>query len=114
MGLITLGINIGFSIILIPVGFLVLIAAAIFSGALGFAIGGLMSLISAGALPIVVGLVVGLPTFITLMAIPLGFLDGLREVFMSSTWTLTYREARTLENLQLDQLTADLDTDDTI
>jgi hypothetical protein len=111
MGLIILGINIGFSILLIPVGLLVLIASAVVSGAIGLAVGGLMSLVSAGALPIVVGLVVGLPIFITLMVIPLGFIDGLREVYMSSTWTLTYREARTLERLGLEKLSTEFEAD---
>jgi hypothetical protein len=30
---------------------------------------------------------------------PLGFVGGLRETFVSSTWTLTYREVTTLERL---------------
>jgi len=29
-------------------------------------------------------------------AVPLTFLDGLKETFLSSTWTLTYRELRAL------------------
>jgi hypothetical protein len=102
MWVITIGINIGFSIFLIPVALLVLITAAIFSGGIGLALGGLMGLFTGGALPIVVGLAIGLPIFIILMAVPLGFIDGLRETYMSTTWTLTYREVRALESLDLE------------
>jgi hypothetical protein len=101
MWLITVGINIGFSILLIPVAILVLIVSALFSGAIGLAVGGLMGLFTGGPLPIAVGLAAGIPIFILLMVIPLGFIDGLRETFMSSTWTLTYREACALESLDL-------------
>jgi hypothetical protein len=41
-----------------------------------------------------VAAVVGIPVFILVMAAPLSFLGGLFEVFLSSTWTLTYRELR--------------------
>jgi hypothetical protein len=102
MGLITLGLNIGYTIILIPVGFLTLLAAAIIGGGVGLTIGGLTSLLASGDLPIIVGVATGLPFFILLMVIPLGFLDGLRETFMSTTWTLTYREARALASLMPD------------
>ncbi len=101
MWFITIGINIGYSFFLIPVGLLVVITSAVFSGAIGLAVGGLMGLISGGALPFVVGLAIGLPIFIILITVPLGFLDGLRETYMSTTWTLTYREARALESLSL-------------
>ena len=100
MWLITLGLNLGFTILLIPVGFLTLLAAAILAGGVGLTVGGLTSLLTSGEmLPIIVGLTTGVPLFILLMVIPLGFLDGLRETYMSSTWTLTYREARALVNL---------------
>lgn len=102
MWLITLGINIGFTIFLIPVALLVLVISAVFSGAIGLAVGGLMGLMIDGTLPIAVGLMTGIPIFIIMIVIPLGFIDGLRETYMSSTWTLTYREARALESLDLE------------
>ena len=81
---------------------LVVVISAVFSGAIGLAVGGLMGLMTSGNLPIAVGLMTGIPIFIITMAIPLGFLDGLRETYISSTWTLTYREARALESLDLE------------
>ena len=64
--------------------------------------GGLTGLILGGNLPIAIGIITGLPVFIIMMVIPMGFLDGLRETYMSSVWTLTYREARALENIDLE------------
>lgn len=111
MWLITSGINIGFGIILIPVTLIVLVISAVFAGAIGLTVGGLMGLVSHGALPVAVGIITGLPIFIITMIIPLGFLDGLRETYMSSTWTLTFREARALENLELEKLILKYGTD---
>ncbi len=112
MWLITLGINIGIGIVLIPVTLIIVLISVGLGGAIGFTIGGLMSLISQGALPIVVGVMAGLPIFIILMVIPLGFLDGLRETYMSSVWTLTYREARALESLELEDLSLEFEADE--
>ena len=112
MWLITAGINIVFTIVLIPTAILIFIISGLLGGAIGLAIGGLMSLVSQGALPIVVGVMAGLPIFIILMVIPLGFLDGLRETYMSSVWTLTYREARALESLELEELNLEIEADE--
>jgi hypothetical protein len=43
---------------------------------------------------------VGVPIFFLVVAAPWLFLGGLREVFLSSTWTTTYRDLRALESLQ--------------
>jgi hypothetical protein len=102
MWLITTGISIGFSILLIPVAIIVLIIAAVVGGGIGLMVGGLTGLVTGSAVSIIVGIAAGLPTFILLMVVPLGFLDGLREIYISTTWTLTFREARALENLDLD------------
>jgi len=42
----------------------------------------------------------GIPIFVLTVAVPLAFLGGLREVFLSSTWTLTYREILALESTE--------------
>jgi len=109
MWLITFGINLGFTILLIPIGLIVLVVAAIFGGGIGLVVGGIMALAVKGPLPIIVGIIAGLPIFIVLMAVPLGFLDGLRETYMSTTWTLTYREARALQSLDIESLEDDTD-----
>ena len=40
----------------------------------------------------------GIPTFFLALVAPLVFLGGLREVFLTGTWTLTYRDLRLLES----------------
>jgi len=55
------------------------------------------SLIAQGATPWIAAIIVGLPIFIVVMAIPLAVLGGLMQTFQSSTWTLTYRELLALE-----------------
>jgi hypothetical protein len=39
-----------------------------------------------------VGLALGIPIFLLVLVAPLVFLGGLREVFVSSLWTFTYRQ----------------------
>jgi hypothetical protein len=96
MWLIILGVNIGYTIIMIPVVILVMLTAGVISGVIGLIAAGTIGLITS---PLVVGLVVGSPIFILLMVIPLAFVDGLRQTYLSSAWTLTFRELRSLEKL---------------
>jgi hypothetical protein len=114
MWLITIGINLGFSIILIPITLIMLIISAVFGGVVGLAVGGLMAMITEGALPIIVGVMAGVPIFFIMMIVPLGLLDGLREIFMSTTWTLTYREARALGGLRVESLDLEIDPDEVL
>jgi hypothetical protein len=91
MWLILVGIQIAFSIALIPVVFLLLFVGLIIGGGAGVGVyyfvqtfaGNLASLISA--------LMVGAWLFMTVLGLPTLFISGLFEVYLSSTWTLTYR-----------------------
>ncbi len=56
------------------------------------------------AQPILTGFSVGVPLFLLLIILPLLLLGGLKEVFVSSTWTLTYRELRALSGLKAEAL----------
>jgi len=73
----------------------------------GGALGGLAALLTYGiaqlvtisiGVPVLMAVTVGISVFILGMAVPLTFLGGLREVFLSSLWTLTYRELRELSS----------------
>lgn len=97
MWLITVGLRIGWAIVMIPVVFLLLVVSGVLGGALALLAGGLTRLAFEGAAPWIVAGIVGIPIFILVMAAPLAFLGGLFEVFLSSTWTLTYRELRVKE-----------------
>jgi hypothetical protein len=97
--LIMIGLQIGWGLALIPVVLLLLFVGAIFGGGLGLLVGGLASLVATGAVPWILGILVGLPIFILVLAAPLTFLNGLAEVYKSSVWTLAYRELRALEDV---------------
>jgi hypothetical protein len=97
MWLILMGINIGYTFAIIPVVFIVLLVAGVIATVLGLIAAGTVGLVT---VPWIAGLAVGLPIFILLMAIPLAFIDGLRQTYISSVWTLTYREMLALESLE--------------
>ncbi len=94
MWLITFGLRIGWGILMIPVVLLLLVVSGVLGGTLGLMAGGLTRLAFEGAAPWIAGGLVGIPIFILVMVLPLSFLGALFEVFLSSTWTLTYRELR--------------------
>jgi hypothetical protein len=107
MWLIMVGVQIGLTIAtiaLVIVLFPVIIALLILGGVLGgvpaLLVGGLASLFLEGAVPWVLGALIGIPIFALVVSVPWLFLGGLVEVFKSSVWTLTYRELRALEGLE--------------
>lgn len=79
------GINLGWNILLIPVGIAFVI--------LSLFIGGLPALVafalSGSWIP---AAVIGAPLFLIAIIVPFTFVEGLYLVFQSSVWTLTYRE----------------------
>lgn len=94
MWLIMVGLGIGWVIVMIPVTILLVVLGGVVGGLPGLLVGGLASLAFEGAVPWILGLALAIPIFILVLAAPLAFLGGLMEVFVSSTWTLTYRELR--------------------
>jgi hypothetical protein len=92
MGFIVVGLNLLWFLAMIPVVFTVLVAAGILGALPGFVAFSLASLAWSGAAPVLVAIGVGLFFFFLVLAAPLVFLGGLRMVFVSSTWTLTYRD----------------------
>ncbi len=94
MWLITFGLSIGWAILMIPIVLVLLAVSGALGGVSALLAGGLTGLALEGAAPWIVAAVVGIPVFILLMVVPLSLLGGLFEVFLSSTWTLTYRELR--------------------
>ncbi len=93
----------------VPLGILIVILLVPFfllTTLAGLAMGGLpatlvatvTSLFMGGATPWIMGALVGVPIFIVVMASPMLFVNGLVEVYMSSIWTLAYRDLRALES----------------
>jgi hypothetical protein len=95
--LLLIGLRIAWGIVLVPFN-LALVIVAFFVGALpGLVIGGLASLAFSWVGGLVAGLVVFIPIFILLVSVPNVALSILATVFYSTTWTLTYRELRVLD-----------------
>lgn len=100
MWIITAGINIGWTIVMVPVSILIFVVSLIFGGGAGLIVGSLANaLFASEAAAWIVAFVVGLPILLALMLIPLGLVGGWREVYLSSVWTLSYRELRALKAL---------------
>jgi hypothetical protein len=97
MGLILFALGLAWTIVLVPVVFLLVAVAALGGGLPALLVYAVASLIAQGATPWIAAIIVGLPIFIVVMAIPLAVLGGLVQTFQSSTWTLTYRELLALE-----------------
>jgi hypothetical protein len=109
MWLIIVGIALGFALFMIPVSLLMLALSALAAGALGLSVGGIASLFSTNTISIIAGAAAGVPVFLLLMITPLVFLSGLKETFISTSWTLTFREVLALESIE-SEIEEDLST----
>jgi hypothetical protein len=107
MWLITLGVRLGWSVAMVPVVLLLVGAGLVIGGLPALAAGGLAGLLAAtGDTPVFVALALGVPMFLLVLIGPLVLLGGLREVFVSSLWTLTYGELHGLESFESEPLPA--------
>lgn len=107
MGVIMFGVGILWALMMIPVFLAVFLVAAVIAGLPALLVGGIAGLFTQGATPWIVAAVVGVPIFFVVVIIPCALVQGWMEVFSSSTWTLTYREA-----LALAQANGDHDSDE--
>ena len=98
MWLIIFGLNIVWPLVMIPVVLVSLVPAGGLGVGAALLIGG--EAFTTGAPAMFWAIFVGLGLFIFVLAIPVGFVNGLRETFQSSTWTLTYREIKALKSLE--------------
>ena len=99
MWLLVVGLNIAWIIAMFFVG-LALLFVALFVAAIPFAVVfGLVGLIFGWIAGLIVGGVVGFLIFIAILIIVGTFLRGLRMTFLSTLWTLTYRELLAIEGL---------------
>lgn len=100
MGLILFGLQLAWSMLMIPVVLILLVAGGLLGGIPGLLVGGLTALLTHGSIAWVIGLIIGLPILFLVLFLPLLFLGGIFKVFTSSTWTLTYRELIALNLVQ--------------
>ena len=91
MWLILVGIQIGFAIVLIPLVLFLLAVGAVIGGGAGFGMFHLANALWSQGAGWVSAFITGLALFFLVVGIPLLFLGGLKETFLSTVWTLTYR-----------------------
>jgi hypothetical protein len=101
--LILVGINIVWPLVLGIIAVMLTAVAVVIGGGSGLLIGLTANALGA-APPEVTGAMVGIPLFLLILIAPLLLLEGLKEIFVSSTWTLTYRELRALAGLEAEAL----------
>jgi len=101
--LILIGLDIAWAIVsvfllilLIPFFVVSFILAALVASLPGLVVGGFSTIFLSGYWPLVIGIVFGLPLFIPLSGSPLLFFEGLVQLFKSASWTLVYRELKTI------------------
>jgi uncharacterized membrane protein (UPF0182 family) len=92
--LILVGIQIVLAIILIPIVLLLLAAGLVGGGLVGAAVYFLFQALSNITAGIILAVILGLALLILILALPLLFLGGLKETYLSTTWTLAYRELK--------------------
>ena len=102
--LIMIGLGIAWSILsiillilLIPFFVVSFILAALVASLPGLLMGGFSSIFLSGYWPVVVGIVFGLPFFFPLAGSPILFFEGLVQLFKSASWTLVYRELKSIK-----------------
>jgi hypothetical protein len=100
VGLVGLAVNLSwpavvgcFLILLFGIGVLV-------GGLPALVVGKLMELASAGETAVFVALGLGLLLLGAILTAPLIWLDGMRQVFLSSLWTLTFREVQGMASVE--------------
>jgi hypothetical protein len=106
MWLIMIGMQIAYGIAAFVI-FFVTLPVLIITGLVGLIIAAIPTLIIAGLASLfmngiaawILGAMVGLPIFFLIAFSYLIFMGGLKEVYFSSVWTLTYRELKALENV---------------
>ena len=91
--LILLDVDLVYPILVVPVCILLLATGLLFGGLLAFALGALLALVLTKAVAWTIAVIAGLVLLGLTVFLPLALLGGLLEVFKSSTWTLTFREA---------------------
>jgi hypothetical protein len=85
-------------ILFIPFLLLTIPLGALLGGGPAALVAGITALFMDGYTPWIMGALAGLPIFIVVMISPILFVSGLVEVYMSSIWTLAYRDLKVMEH----------------
>jgi hypothetical protein len=102
--LITLAVGWTWRLAMVPIVLLLLGGGVMLGGLPAVLVGEVASLGTSGDVPVFIAIAVGIAIFLFVMIAPLILLGGLREVFLSSIWTLTYHELPPTEALERKQV----------
>jgi hypothetical protein len=91
--LVIVGLDLVYPILMAPVGIVLAAAGLAAGGLLALILGALLALVLAKTIAWTIAIIVGVVLLVLAVVVPLTLLGGLREVFKSSAWTLTFREA---------------------
>ena len=103
MWLILIGIQIAYQIALLPIGFILFLVGIMFAGIAFVAVGGPTVLLVSDPWGWIVGAVPAIFLMMIIVGTPMTFVEGLKETYISTTWTLTYRELLAYEKLPASQ-----------
>jgi hypothetical protein len=91
--LVIVGLDLVYPILVAPIGILLAAVGLAVSGLLALLLGALLSLVLAKATAWTIAIIFGAVLLVLAVAVPMTLLGGMREVFKSSAWTLTFSEA---------------------
>jgi hypothetical protein len=97
MGLILFGIGLVFTVLMIPLVLVLLLAGVVVAGLPALLAGAITNIFAQGNLPPIIAAAVGLPILFAVLIVPLVIVGGLFETFKTNVWTLAYRELIALE-----------------
>jgi hypothetical protein len=100
MWLLMFGIRIGWPVLMFPVMLLLFGIGGLIAAGGGMLVNLLAELLFTGNVPIILAFIAGAVVIMVVVGFPLAFLTGLRDSYISSTWTLTYRDLLALESLE--------------
>ena len=103
--LVVVGLDLVYPLLVVPVGILLAAVGLVVGGGLALIFGSLLALVVAKTTAWTIAFIVGAVLLVLMIAVPLTLLGGLREVFKSSAWTLTFREAVRSQSIKSSSVT---------
>jgi hypothetical protein len=100
MWLILIGIGIAYAIAIIPVALLLFGVGLVAGGGVGLATYAGLNAVASQMTAIILAAILGFTLLFTIMGVPLTFLEGLRQTYFSTAWTLVYRELQTVRVIE--------------
>jgi hypothetical protein len=91
--LVLVGLDLVYPILVVPVGIMLAAVGLVVGGGLALLLGSLLALVLAKTTAWTIAIIASAVLLGLAVVVPMTLLGGLREVFKSSAWTLTFREA---------------------